>query len=170
MQKSSWIALGVLILLSAFLGVGYIATRPAPETLTKEQATTMLTHLQKAAEGKNTSAILGALAPMPEGKYAELNREQLQWLLNRAFRGSERIRTEITNVTFDGGMQAATLAFDLVVYNGLGSMTSENYRGRITLSLKRVEVPRFGGILKSFEWRIVKADTTGPNLTSFGDL
>ena len=169
MQKSSWLALGALILLSAFLGFGYIATRPAPEVITKEQATEMMNRLQKAADNKRSDAILAALAPLPEGKYADLNTEQLRWLLNRAFRGSERIKTDISNVSFDGGNQAATLAFDLVVNNGIGDMTSENYRGRITLFLRRVEVPRFGGVLKSFEWRIVKAETTGPNLTSFGD-
>lgn len=170
MQKSSWVALGVLLTLSALLGIGYVATRPAPAVITQEQAMAVLTRMQKAAENKDVGTIMSAIAPAPEGKFADSTASQLRILLARAFRTAEKVQPEITNVTFDGGNEAATLAFDLTVKHLLDNLSAEDYKGHIILYLKRVEVPRLGGLLKAMEWRIVKADSTGPSLNSFGEI
>lgn len=170
MKKSSMIALGAVGLLSVLLIIAYLASRSAPEQITKEQAMAMLGEMKSAVERKNVNVIMDAVAPNPDGKYADMTREQLRMVLGRAFQGSGDLTPQISKVSFDGGNQEATLAFDLSVQNRREGMTAEDYKGHITLSLRRVEVPVMFGAAKALDWRITKAESTGPNMSTFGEF
>ncbi len=170
MKKSSIVALGAVGLLSVLLVIGYLASRSAPERITKDEAVTMLNEMKSAVEKKNVGVIMEAMAPSPEGKYAEMNREQLRMVLARAFQGSGDLTPEFKKITFDGGNLAATLAFDVSVKNKQGGMSADDYKAHIILYLKRVEVPRLWGVVKAMDWRITKAESTGPNMSTFGEF
>jgi len=170
MKKSSIIALGAVGLLSVLLVITYLGTRSGPEQITKEEAVTMLNTMKSAVEKKSVGVIMDAIAPSADGKYADMTREQLRMTLARAFQGSGDLTPDFKKITFDGGNQAATLSFDISVKNTQGGMSADDYKGHITLYLKRVEVPCLLGAFKAMDWRITKAESTGPNLSTFGEF
>ncbi len=168
MRKSSWIVLSVCIFLCACLAVGYFLARPSPTTLTQEQAVRLLTRLQQDVAKKNVNDILSTIAPGVD-KVANVPPDQLRAMLIQAFRNSGPLRAEVSNIVFQGGTDEVTLDFDLVVKQESANMLAEDYTGHITLHLRRVEVPELLGLLKTSEWRIVRAETTGKDLATFGD-
>ncbi len=170
MKKSSMVALGVTGFLCILLVIAYLSSRSAPEQITREQAVSILDEMKTAVEKKNLDTVMDAVAMTPEGKYGDMTREQLRTILGRAFVGSSNLAVEISKVSFDGGHQAATLAFDVNVKNSQGGMSADDYKAHITLYLKRVEVSRLGGLVKAMDWKITKADSTGPNMSTFGEL
>jgi hypothetical protein len=156
--------LATCVVLAAFLGVAYLFSQPTAETLTQEDATAMLQKMQEAVAQKNVNAIMSYIAPQPETRIANLNLDQLRLLLARAFHNSGTLHADYSKVVFTGGSSEATLEFDLVVANQLPGVTSDDYKGHVTLHLKRVDVPRLFGLFHSKEWRIAGADSTGPDL------
>ncbi len=169
MKQSSWIVLGICILLAAFLGLYYIETQPSPATLTQDQATRMLHRMQEAVAHKDVNTIMGYISPSPDARLANLNQDQLRVTLARAFRDSDRLRADVSNVNLQGGTGEATVDFNLVVTHQMPEGIGRDYTGHITLHLQRMEVPRMMGIFHAQEWRIVGAETTGPDPSSFGE-
>ena len=169
MKRSSWTVMGICVLLSILLVVGYQASRSAPETITQTDAEAMLQKMQAAVHRKDVKTIMDAISLEPGTRVANLNADQLRLMLARAFRNSGELTADVSNIKFTGGTGQATLEFDLAVNQRNGEMTAADYRGRITLRLKRVEVPRLLGIVHAQEWRIVGAETTGPDPANFGD-
>lgn len=169
MQRKSWILLVVCAVLAGFLAWAYIGTKAPPPTLTQTGTVQMLDNMRQAVAKKNINGILAYIAPQPDVKIAELTQDQLRMMLTRAFRGSGKLNAEYSNLVFTGGADAATAEFDLLVTETASGMVAEDYKGHITLHLKRLDVPRLLGLFQAKEWRIVSAESTGPNLANFGD-
>lgn len=169
MQRKSWILLVVCAVLAGFLVWAYIGTKAPPPTLTQTGAVQMLDTMRQAVAKKNINGILAYIAPQPDVKIAELTQDQLRMMLTRAFRGSGKLNAEYSNLVFTGGADEATAEFDLAVTETASGMVAEDYKGHITLHLKRLDVPRLLGLFQTKEWRIVSAESTGPNLANFGD-
>ncbi len=169
MQRKSWFLLAFCAVLAAFLGMSYLLSQPSPQTLTQQDAMQMLKKMQDAVAQKNVNAIMATIAPQPDTRIAHLNQDQLRLLLARAFHNTGTLRANYQNVTFTGGTNDATLEFDLTVSQEAPGLSSEDYKGHITLRLKRIDVPRFWGLFQAKEWRIVGADSSGPDPMNFGD-
>jgi hypothetical protein len=169
MRKSSWILLGVCLVLALGLGVAYLLSRPAQEGLTQEQATQMVREMQAAVAKKDVNGIMRYVAPGAEPRLARMRPDQLRVLLMRAFRESGRLTATCDNFAFQTSGEEATLEFDLSVTHQDTGFTAEDYNGRITLNLQRVEAPRFLGLFKTKEWRIVEAQTTGKDPSTIGE-
>lgn len=170
MRKSSWIILAICVLVSLGLGVAYLLSRSSTATLSQDLAVQMLHHMQDDVAHKRVNNIMGCIASAPDTRIANLKPDQLRLLLSRAFRSTGQLQADCSNVTFAGGKSDATMGFDLVVKNTEPNMVSEEYSGHITLQLRRVLVSHLLGIYQTKEWRIVGADTTGKDPSTYGDL
>lgn len=170
MKKSSWMVLGICVALSACLGFAYVLTRPGPEALTREMAVEMLSKMQEAVKRKSVNGIMEFVAPASDIKLANLKPNQLRMLLANAFRNSGKLTARCTNIAYENEREQARLAFDLLVRQETANMISDDYNARITLYLKRVDVPRLFGLFSGKEWRIVGAESTGKDPSSFGNL
>lgn len=169
MHKSSWVALGLCAVLIVCLGGAYLISRGAPEALNQEQATQMLQQMQEAVAQKNVDGIMNAISPDADVHLATLRPDQLRLMLAKAFRESGKLHADCTNIAFQGGTGDATLEFDLSVKQEAPNMVAEDYAGHITLRLRRVDVPHLLGLYHTKEWRIVGADSTGKDPSTFGD-
>jgi hypothetical protein len=168
-KRSSWIILGICILLVIGLIGAYFASQTSSTTLTKAQALQMVEKMQEALRHKNVNAIMSYIAPGPDTRIANVNQDQLRGILAHYIRNADSLRAEIRDPAFSSGDSEAVLEFDLTVYNNGQDSVKEDYKGHITLHLKRVEITHLLGMYKTKEWRIVGAETTGPTLDNFGD-
>jgi len=169
MRKSSWIVLGVCAALILSLATAYFLSRTSPDTLTQQQAESIVKEMQVAVRHKNVDALMAYIAPSEDLRIANLRPDQIRVLLAHAFQAMPDPRAEVSNLTFTGGLKDATLGFDLVVHNDGPSQTAVDYTGHITLQLQRVPVPHLMGLYNTREWRIVSGSTTGPDPSTFGD-
>ncbi|HLV79657.1 MAG TPA: hypothetical protein VKT32_05220 [Chthonomonadaceae bacterium] len=169
MRKSSWVVIAVCILLAGFLAFAYLWTPSSPETLTQQDGVEIVHKLQNAVEQKKVNDIMDYVSPDPDVKIAGLNQDQLQLMLARAFHNSGNLKANVSNIALDSTRNEATLAFDVAVKDSTPNMLAGDYSGRITLHLRRVEIPHLMGLLHAREWKIVGAETTGPDPSTFGD-
>jgi hypothetical protein len=169
MQKRSWIILCVCLFIAAALGIFYLETRGGSGPLTQEQAIEITQNMERAFRAKNANGILAYMAPSSETRIAGVSQDQLRLLLVRYFRNSNRVSADLNNYAFSGGDTDATLQFDLTVHNDGTDSRSDDYKGHITVHLRRVEVPRLLGLYQAKEWRITGAESTGADLGGFGD-
>jgi hypothetical protein len=169
MQRRSWVVLGVCILIAGILTAAYIASQHGPERLTQQDAIGIVQGMESAFEHKNPTGVLAYISPSPDTRISSISTDQLHLLLGRYFRYSDRLSAETKNYLFTGGDGDAVLQFDLVVHNDGADSRKEDYSGRITLHLRRVEIPHLLGLYQTREWRITGAETTGPDLSTFGD-
>ncbi|HEV2472112.1 MAG TPA: hypothetical protein VGS41_05560 [Chthonomonadales bacterium] len=171
MRKSSWIILGICFVLIAYLAVAYLLSGHTPETLTRADVVRMLQRMQADVAHKDVDALMDTVSPDSSVRIAHLNRDQLRLLLVRAFRDSGKLTANVSNIGLVGGVTDATVDFDLSVQETRPDLSSQIYpSSRITLHLKRIPVSRLLGLVRVKEWRIVGADTNGPDPTYFGDL
>ena len=63
----------------------------------------------------------------------------------------------------------STAEFDLKVVHHMAAATGDDYSGHIVLHLKQVEVGHLLGLYHSREWKIVRADSNGPDISNYGD-
>jgi hypothetical protein len=170
MQKASWIALAVLVALIGFLGINYALSGSGAERLDRQKATAWLEKMRMAAERKDVGTIMNAIAPQSEARIADVNPDKFRLLLMRAFRTMGSVRIQTSNIRFEGGEgDEAELSFYLVVRNVSPEMVAEDYKGDITVRLRRVDVPRMLGLFQGKEWRVVEAHSSGPSLSTFGE-
>lgn len=169
MRRSSWIVLGVCLCLAALLGFAYVQTRPSSRAPGQQEAFQMLHDMQHAVASKNVSEIMSYIAPGSDIRIANLTQDQLRLMLTRAFRDTGGLQADVKNVAFDGQGDDATMAFDLAVSQHAADLTSADYNGHITLHLKAMDVSHMLGLSHSKEWKIVGAETTGPDPGNFGD-
>jgi len=169
MRKSSWVAIAVCVVLAAFLAFAYLWTPSSPETLTQQDGNQIVDKLKDAVAHKNADEIMAFVSPDPDTKIAGLNQDQLRLMLMRAFHNSGTLKADVSNVALVSVRNEATLAFDVVVKDSTPDMLAGDYTGRITLHLRRMEIPHLMGLLHAKEWRIVGAETTGPDPSAFGD-
>jgi hypothetical protein len=169
MKRSSWIILAICLFIALGLGATYLLTRGGSDQLTQEAAIDMTRRMERAFEEKNADGIVKYISTSPDTRISNLSHDQIRLLLVRYFRNSDRLSADLTNYTFAGGDTDATLQFDLVVHNNGIDSRKEDYSGHITLHLRRIEVSHLLGLYQTKEWRIASAETTGPDLSSFGD-
>ena len=81
----------------------------------------------------------------------------------------ERVSADLKNYLFVGGDNDASLQFDLVVHNDGSDSRKEDYTAHITCHLRRISVPHLLGLYQTKEWRITGLESTGPDLSAFGD-
>lgn len=170
MQKKSWIILAFCVALAGSLVAAYFVSQSVPEPLTEQQVTHKLDEMADAVARKDSNRILKYISPESDEKYAGLNLEQLRLMLARAFHSSSgNWKARYTHLVFQPGDDDAKADFDLDVAEEGANWSAGDYHGHITLYLRRVKVPRLFGLIQSKEWRIVKADSTGPDLSNFGE-
>jgi hypothetical protein len=169
MKRSSWIVLGVCVVLVIGLVAGYFLSQGGTTTLTQEDAIKMVEKMEEGLRHKNVNAIMGYIAPEAGTRIANVNQDQLRGMLAHYFRNSDSLRADLKNYTFIDSTQEPTLQFDLTVYNNGSDSEKIDYQGHITLHLKRTDVSHLLGLYQTKEWRIVGAETSGPNLDIFGD-
>jgi len=169
MKRRSWVILTVCVLCAVGLFTAYLLTRTGSEQLTEQDAIEMTRKMETAFRHKNANEILAYISPAPGTRIAGINQDQLRLLLVRYFRNSDQLHADMTNYVFTSGDAESTLAFDLVVHNDGADSRKEDYPGHITLHLHRVDVSHLLGLYQTKEWRITSAETTGPDLTIFGE-
>jgi len=170
MKKQSWIILSVCALLLGALVFWYVFSQNGPERITQPEAVAMVQQMERAFERKNSNEILEFIAPTSDTKISNITPDQLHGLLARYFRSSDKLSADMTNYSFVKADETnAMLEFDLAVHNDGPDSRKQDYSGHITLHLKRVEVPHLLGLYRTREWRIAGAETTGPELSTFGD-
>lgn len=169
MKRSSWIALAICMLAAIALAILFVTSNRSPERLSQGDAVAIVEKMQEQFAAKNATGILAYLSPASDTRIAGVSPDQLRALLVRYFHNSNRLSAKTSNYAFTGGDTDATLVFDLVVNNEAPDSRAEDYTGKITLHLRRVDVPQMFGIVQSKEWRIVGAETTGQELSTFGE-
>jgi hypothetical protein len=169
MRKSSWVVIAVCVVLAAFLAFAYLWTPSSPETLTQPDGEQIVHKLQDAVAHKQVEEIMDYISPDPDTKIAGLNQDQLRLMLQRAFHNSGNLQANVSHIALDSVRNEATLAFDVNVKDSTPDMLAGDYAGRITLHLRRIEIPHLMGLLHAKEWKIAGAETTGPDPSTFGD-
>lgn len=168
-KRSSWIVLGICVVLSMCLGAAYLMSQNPTPTLGRREAEAMIKQMQQAVRRKNAGAIMDYVSSGDDVKIDNMRPEQVRLLLVKAFRSMNDPRAEVTNPVFTGNERAASFSFDLKLHNDGPDIDSIPYEGHITLNLQRTTVSQWFGLYKTQEWRIVNAATTGPDPALFGD-
>lgn len=170
MKRSSRIALIITLVAGLGLLLGYFLLQErTPEKLTQADAIVIVQDMEKSFRRKDVNGVLAYLAPQPGVRIINLSPDRMRLMLLRYFRYSNKVQGDMTNWSFGGNDQEAILQFDLKVMNNGGDNMSEDYKGHITVYFRRVDVPQLLGLIQTKEWRIVRAESTGPNLENFGD-
>src|SRR5437870_1911460 len=100
MKKSSWIVLGICVVLAAGLAAAYFLSQSSPTTLTRAQAMQMVENMQEALRHKNVNAIMGYIAAGPDTRIANVNQDQLRSMLIHYFRNADSLHADIANPSF----------------------------------------------------------------------
>ena len=169
MKRQSWIVVIVCAVMILGLVGAYIISQSGSPQFSQQDAIDMTQKMNAAFRNKNVSGILAYIAPTPDVKVAGISQDQLRVLLSRYFRNSDRVSADLKNYVFASGDGEATLQFDLAVHNDGADSRKVDYGGHITLHIRRVEVPQMLGLYGTKEWRISSVESTGPDLSSFGD-
>jgi hypothetical protein len=169
MRKSSWIVLALCGVLVLCLGFAYMVSRQTPQPLTKETTEAMVQQMQEAVKHKNINTIMSFVSPDPDTKVAGLDQDHIRRMLASAFHMMQEPRADVNNLNFIGGTDEATVDFDLSVHNDGPGQQVTDYKGHVTLQIRRVDVPHLMGLYHTREWRIVDGSQTGPDLTTWGD-
>jgi len=169
MRKSSWIVLGASAALILCLGFAYLASRATPEPLNKEKAAALIARMQEAVKAKNINTIMSYVCPDPDTKVAGLDQDHIRRMLASAFHVMKDPRADVSNLTFSGGTDDSQVSFDLSVHNDGPNQEATDYKGHVTLDLRRVNVPHLFGLYTTKEWRIVSGSQDGLDLTTLGD-
>ncbi len=102
-------------------------------------------------------------------RVSRMNYDQLRLMLSRAFSNSDQLEADYSNLTLRDNGDEAIAEFDLKVLHHMAGANGDDYNGHIVLHLKRVEVGHMMGLYHSREWRVIRADTNGPDLNNYGD-
>ena len=166
MQKSSWMLLGVVAALGAFLAFAYVSSHSDPGPMTETQANALLDTLKDAVARKDANAILATISPAPETRIKDMTPDRLRGLLSQGFRYSEQMDAQTANVHFQGGDTEASLEYDLTIHNTLPGVIS-NRPYHVNMTLRPVETPHFLGLYHTKEWKIIGATADGPDVGSY---
>ena len=171
MKRSSWVILSLCIVLAGSLVTLYRLSQMGGGPLNEKQARSMVQIMQDAVAKKNVNTIMGYITTDNDAKIVNLRQDQLRLLLARTFRNAQDIHADVTHFTFQGGTaDDATVQFDLALNHDEPGLQSVVYSGQITLHLHRKEVSHLMGLYSTPEWRIVGAETTGVDPSTFGDF
>jgi hypothetical protein len=168
-KRSSWIILAISALLLGLLAFLYVQSQQKPPDMTQSRIESMLDKMKDAVAHKNIRALMSFVDQSSETRISKLNVDQLRLTLSRAFNNSDQLEALYTGLALHNNGDESTAEFDLKVVHHLSAATADDYDGHIVLYLKRLEVPHLLGLYHSREWKIVRADTNGPDLTNYGD-
>ncbi len=166
MQKSSWMMLGAVAALGAFLLFAYVSSHSDPGPLTEAQGNALLDTIRDAVARKDANTILATISPDPATRIKEMSADKLRGLLYQAFRGAEKLDAQTTNVKFQGGDCEASMEYDLTIHHNTAS-TVTPYPFHVTMQLRPVDTPHFLGLYHTKEWKITGAQADGPDIGSF---
>jgi hypothetical protein len=170
MKRSSWIILSLCIVLAGSLVTLYRLSQMGAGALNEKQARAMVQSMQDAVAHKNVNTIMSYITTDNDARIVNLKQDQLRLLLARTFRNTQDIRADVTDFAFEGGTNDdATAQFHLSLNHDEAGMHAEDYAGQITLHLHRMEVPHLFGLYSAHEWRIIGAETTGVDPSTFGE-
>lgn len=169
MQRSSWVALGLSILLTALLTVGYLSSRSKAQHFDAAQAEKVLHDLQVDTRQKDVEGIMRYIAPNTR-LMGDLDTNRVRLLLMRAFNAMQNPQPDVSDVQFHDDPDEPSLSFLLNLRDQGPDYTSDEYGGRITLYFHQANISHLFGLYHTSEWRIVHVDTTGPSPDTFGDF
>jgi hypothetical protein len=147
----------------------YVQSQQKPPEMTQSRIESMLDKMKNAVARKDVKTLMSFVDQSPETKVSKLNVDQLRLLLSRAFTNSDELTANYRGLTVQSDGDDATAGFDLSVLHHLSGATADDYNAHIILHLKRIEEPRLLGLYHVREWKIVRADTNGPDLNNYGD-
>ena len=169
MQKRSVVILAVCVLIGAGLFAAFILSQKPSGRLTEQDAVAMVERMEQAFRNKNANDVMAFVAPGSDTKVAGATPDQFRLLLVRYFRNSDHVSADMKNYQFAPGDAEATLQFDIVVHNDASDSHRENYGGHVTVRLRNTEIPQVMGLFRTKEWRVTGVESTGPDLSTFGD-
>jgi hypothetical protein len=168
-KRSSWIILAICALLIGLLAFLYMESQQAPPEMTQARITSMLDKMKDAVAHKNTRALMSYVDQSPDTRISRMNTDQLRLTLSRAFSNSDQLEAIYTGLALHNNGDEATAEFDLKVLHHMSGATGDDYNGHIVLHLKRMDVSHMLGLYHTREWKIIRADTNGPDLSNYGD-
>jgi hypothetical protein len=152
------------VLLVYLVTVFVSVSRTSKPDFTPADATDMLNRLGHAFASSSVEGVLSFAAP--DAKVAGRNLEEIRKLLHRAYGALRDPRVEFRHVEFERqNGETVVLHFDATVVDrapgGFGGGDAV-YSQRMGFTVKRIEVPRLGGLMKTYDWKITNVDA--PNL------
>jgi len=161
MKRSSIIMLVVAGILLIYLGTIYFSISAASKPqLTQEDAVALLNGLAKAFDSSSTGGVISYAAP--DAKVAGKELEDARQLLQRAFRFMKDPHIEFKDLNYEKKDETTVyLRFRATVTDkgdGGGGTGSTQYDQRMGFTLRRLLMPRLGGIMHTYEWKITDVD------------
>ena len=169
MKKSSWIAISVALLLLAALGGLYSVTQKPAPGFNQEHITSLLNSMKSAVERKDVRSIMGYMDESPETRVSRLNSDQTRLFLSRAFQQTGHLNADYKNLQIHPSEMDPIAEFDLEVKHSLPEADGTDYSGHIIFHMKQVEIPHLFGLYHTKDWRISRAEVSGPDLANYGD-
>jgi hypothetical protein len=164
MQRSSKIALGVCFVLLVGLVTLFVQYRMESQPdLSEQDARLMLDRLAEAFARGSTERVLSFAAP--DAKVAGRDLEEIRSLLQRGFRYMKNPELTYKNFQYVRRGETVHLRFDVHVKqspDGQAANAESIYLARIGFTVRRIEIPRMLGLMRTYEWKI--SDVDAPNM------
>lgn len=161
MRRSSIIILGVCFLLLVYLATVVVSVQSTskPEFGPKD-ATEMLNQLGRAFNSASVDGVLSFAAP--NATVVGKNLTDIHRLLHQAFMNMRSPLVRFDDVQYQRvDATNARLTFRAtVVDSGTGAIGggAPLYSAPMTFTVTRIQVPRLGGLLHTYEWKISKVE------------
>lgn len=161
MKRSSLIALIVCGILLVYLGTVFfsIQSQSRPDFALKD-ATEFLERLALAFDSGSTEGVLSFAAP--DAKVAGRDLDDIRRLLRRGFAAMKEPHVQFANLNLDKRDEStAYLRFDAQVVDKSPSgyaAGSTIYSQRMGFTVKRILMPKLGGLMHVYEWKVTDVD------------
>ena len=169
MKRSSKIVLIVSALLLALMVFLYAQSQQQPVVMDQARIESMLDKMKQAVAHKNVRALMAFIDQSSDTKVSNLSTDQLRRTLQIAFQQSGDLEANYSKVQMHTSTSETIAEFDLNVVHQLPGASGQDYKGHITLHLQRLDTPHLFGLYHTKDWKIVHADTTGQDLSNWGD-
>ncbi len=161
MKRSSLIALIVAGILLVYLGTIFFSVQNASKPdLTQQDSIELLNRLAKAFDASSAEGVISFAAP--DAKVAGRELDDIRQLLRRAFTAMKEPHVQFSDVNYEKRDPTTVfLRFSTKVVdkspNGYGG-GGDLYTGRMGFTVKRISVPKLGGLMHAYEWKITDVD------------
>jgi hypothetical protein len=165
MKRSSLIALIVCGILLVYLGTVYysVSSQSKPD-FTQQDAQAFLNRLAQAFDSGSTEGVLSFAAP--DANVAGKTLDDTRQLLHRGMAAMKEPHVEFTNLTYQKRDDTTVnLRFDVQVTDKSPSGYAAGqviHAERMGFVVKRILMPKLGGLMKVYEWKVTDVDA--PNL------
>ena len=168
MRRNSWLLLAAAGVISVLLGVGYSIASAGAGGTPQQQVAALLNHLRTSADHKNADGVMEAFASQSNMRVSSMNYQQFERLVDRGLNDAGTLQVVMNNLSIVPSGQEMIAEFDLVINESRQQYQAQDYQGHVVLRLQRVPVSSWFGLVRTRQWRIVSADTTGPDPANFG--